>query len=65
MNKEECEKKIKEWKAKRVKMFCPMIKDRCQLDCVSMNMMVIDDTFTSEFITLGGYCTCYALTGGA
>ena len=55
----------------RVKIFCPLIKSNCRIDCECyVRMYVKNMTFVKSEIddytgpyTTGGYCTCYQLKG--
>lgn len=73
MLKEDANNKVIEINSKREKMFCPIIKNLCRIDCTCYAMAEIqvikNKTFTKtpdtpdQYEVIGGYCDCYLLTG--
>ena len=62
MNKNEAEKKVKEWEEDRVEIFCPLT---IVLYCECLNRMKAETVFEDgkNYHTFGGYCTCHCLNG--
>lgn len=65
MNKQEASQKVDDWKEERVKVFCPLIKNYCRLDCESLSIIravsILDSKPDGDWMTLGGYCECRLL----
>lgn len=73
MTKEEANNKVIEINSKREKMFCPVIKSMCRIDCacyviaevqIIKNKMAIKQLNQPEnYEIVGGFCDCYLLVG--
>lgn len=65
MTEEETKLKMEEAVLKAVSKFCPLMQDKCRVDCVCFfEPQIINNTaYPENFSYRGGYCNCYMFNG--